>query len=117
MVHYAVDDSGEFIKIGSDGWQPGYEALINLRNDFDERAAEARERVKSGQTSPIEFFMHKGYMELSTLAQMTGLSRRKVKKHFTPEVFEKLDDEILQRYATVFLTDVKTIKEFKKNLS
>ncbi len=113
MVHYAVDDNGEFVKVGSNGWEPGYRALINLRDDFDARAEDAKERVKKGQTSPIEYFMHRAYMELPTLAQMTGLSQRKVKKHFNPGAFEKLDDATLQKYATVLLVDVKTIKEFK----
>jgi len=116
MVQYAVDDNGEFVKVGSNGWEPGYRALINLREDFDARAEDAKERVKRGQTSPIEYFMHRAYMELSTLAQMTGLSQRKVKKHFDPRGFEQLDDATLQTYATVLLVDLDTIKNFKKGL-
>jgi len=117
VVHYAVDDNGDFVKVGSNGWEPGYRALINLRNEFDERAVQAKEQVKNNQVSPLEYFMYKAYMEIPTLGQMTGFSQRKVRKHFKPAVFEKLDDEVLQRYATVLLTDVKTIKEFKKEIS
>jgi hypothetical protein len=116
MVHYAVDDKGEFVKVGSDGWEPGYRALIDLRSEFDDNAAEARERVKNDQTSPLEYFMYKAYMELPTLAQMTGFSQRKVRKHFKPAVFEKLNDEILQRYADVLIIDIKDLKNFEKEL-
>ena len=48
------------------------------------------------------------------LAQMTGLSQRKVKKHFNPSEFERLDDATLQKYATVLLVDLAAIKDFKK---
>jgi hypothetical protein len=117
MVHYAVDDKGEFVKVGSNGWAPGYEALINLRNEYDMRAADALERVKRNETSPLEYFMHRAYMEPGTLAQMTGQSQRKVLKHFIPAEFGKLGDDALRRYAEVLLVDINQLKNFKKELT
>jgi hypothetical protein len=117
MVHYAVDDKGEFVKIGSNGWEVGFQAAMTLRDEFLENAEQAKERVRNNQSSPLEYFMYRAYMELPTLARMIGHSSRKVKKHFKPEVFEKLDDEVLQRYAIVLRVDIRTIKDFKKQLS
>ncbi len=117
MVQYAVDDNGNFVKVGSNGWNLGYDVACKLRSRFDKLAEEAKERVKADETSPLEYFMNKAYLELHTLAQMTGIPKRKVKKHFKPEVFDTLDDATLQKYATVFLVDLRTLKEFKKELS
>jgi len=55
-------------------------------------------------------------LDLATLAQQMGFSQRKVKKHMRPEVFERLDEKILEQYADLFQIDVTAIKDFKKEL-
>jgi len=89
---------------------------MHLANMFDEWAAEAKERVKKNQSSPIEYFMYYYGLDLPTLAQQMGLSQRKVKKHMKPDVFEKLDEKTLKQYASLFQIDVAAIKNFKKEL-
>jgi hypothetical protein len=91
--------------------------MDNLASMFDEWAAEAKERVRNNQSSPIEYFMFHFGLDLPTLAQQMGLSQRKVKKHMKPGVFEKLDDKILEQYASLFQIKVSDIKNFRKELA
>jgi len=117
LINYAVDEKGKIVPIQSSGWEVQVLVVNNLANMFDEWAAEAKERVKNNQSSPIEYFMYHFGLDLPTLAQQMGISQRKVKKHMKPEVFEKLDEKILEQYASLFQIDVSTIKHFKKELS
>ncbi len=116
LVHYAVNDDGTFEKIPSNGWDPGYYAGYNIQEEFKELAEQARERVKSNKSSPLEYFMYHAALDLDGLAQFTEIPKRKVKKHLTPQGFEKLDDATLAWYAHVMHTDIETIKKFKSTL-
>jgi hypothetical protein len=115
-VHYAENDEGKFEKILSTGWDPAYYAGINLQEEFRERSEQAKERLRNNQSSPLEYFMYNAAMDLDGLAQFTEIPKRKVKKHLTPQGFEKLGDDVLARYAHVMHTDVETIKKFKSTL-
>lgn len=116
LVQYAVNDEGAFEKVPSNGWDTGYYAGYNIQEEFRELAEEAKERVKNGLSSPLEYFMYNANFDPDGLAQFMELSRRKIKKHLTPKGFEKLDDAILARYAHILQTDVETIKKFKSTL-
>jgi hypothetical protein len=116
LVHYAVNDKGKFEKIPSDGWDPGYYAGFNLQEEFKELAEQAKEKVKNNQTSPLEYFMYHATHDIDGLAQFMGISKRKVKKHLTPRGFDKLDNDMLERYAHLLHTDVESIKKFKSTL-
>jgi hypothetical protein len=116
LIHYALDEEGNFEKIQSDGWDPGYYAGFNLQKEFRELSEEAKERVKHGQSSPLEYFMYKAFLDPIGLAQFTEIPWRKVKKHLKPKGFEKLDEAMLARYAHVLHTDVESIKKFKSTL-
>jgi hypothetical protein len=112
MVQYAVNDQGEFEQVLSNGWDPGYYSHINIHDEFQELAHEARERFKKNLASPLEYFMYRAIHDLDSLSLHMKIPRRKVKKHLTPQGFAKLDDAALQKYALVLLTDVETIKNF-----
>jgi hypothetical protein len=116
LVNYAVDEKGKIVPVQCSGWDVQVLVMDNLANMFDEWAAEAKERVKNNQSSPIEYFMYYFGLDMPTLAQQMGFSQRKVKKHMKPAVFEKLDKKILEQYAGLFQIDVTTLKNFKKEL-
>jgi len=117
LVQYAENDEVKFEKVQSDGWDPGYYAGLNLQEEFRELAEQAKERIKNGQSSPLEYFMYCAYLDPVGLAQFTEIPWRKVKKHLTPKGFEKLDDATLARYAHILHTDVEIIMKFKSTLS
>ena len=44
------------------------------------------------------------------LAKRVGISKRKLRKHFRPDVFAKLNDAMLQKYAVVFGVSIDELK-------
>jgi hypothetical protein len=96
---YAVNDSGEYTGVRSAGWEvesyvtmAAVDEIVRLRDD-------ALARARAGQTSPLEFHMFDRRMELATLAATSGFWTWRVKRHFKPEIFAKLDEKTLARYA------------------
>jgi len=58
--------------------------LHQVIEDFEEKARQAAFRVRNNNTSPIEYYMYKKWMDPLTLAQGMGLYRWQVKRHFNP---------------------------------
>jgi hypothetical protein len=115
-LHYAVDDSGKIVPVMSKGWDVLETSIKSLGKMFSDLAEDAHERVRKGETSPLEYFMYSFQLDLQQFSDQTGISKRKLKKHFDPGVFDKLDDKTLQNYADFFDIDVNKIKNFKKGL-
>ena len=111
---YAVDDQGNYTRATTSGWEAEEVVLIQVIDDFEEKARAAALRVRSNETSPIEYLMYKKWMDPLTLAQAMGLYRWQVKRHFKPHVFNKLDDKTLNEYARIFRVSVDIIKNFPK---
>lgn len=112
---YAVDENGRYTKTPTSGWEAEEVVLRDVVDDFTKLAEEARARVFSGETSPIEYYMNKYFMDLPALARGMGLAKWRVKRHFNPEVFKKLNQKMLQRYADFFNMDIDTLKNIKEN--
>jgi len=113
-VNYAVDEKGNFVQVWSKGWDVQDTAMNNLEKMFHDLEQEALEKIKKNEASPLEYFMNHFQLDLPLFAAQMGVSRRKIKKHFKPDVFKKLDDKTLQEYANFFQIDVDTIKNFKR---
>jgi len=113
---YAVDENGQYTTIPTSGWEVEEVVLRDVVNDFAKLAEEAKSRVIRGNTSPIEYLMNKYFMDLPALAAGMGLAKWRVKRHFNPKVFNKLNNEMLQRYADFFNLDAAELKNFKENI-
>jgi len=109
---YAVDDDGNYTQTSTKGWEVEEIVLNQVIADFEEKAREAASRVKNNETSPIEYFMYKNWMDPLTLAQAMGLYRWQIKRHFKPGVFKKLDAATLVEYARIFRISVDMLKHF-----
>lgn len=109
---YAVDDRGEYTRTATRGWEAEEIVLTQVIDDFEAKAKAAADRVKRGETSPVEYFMNKKWMDPLTLAQAAGLYRWQVKRHFKPAVFKKLDSGTLAEYARLFGISVETLVNF-----
>ena len=107
---YAVDENGEYTTENSSGWEPKTVALNNAIEEINERIADAKTRVITGKTSPIEYYMELHKMDVGILASYVGFWQWKVKRHFKPSVFKKLSDKTLNKYAEVFEISVKELK-------
>jgi hypothetical protein len=111
---YAIDDQGCYAKTTTRGWEAEEVVLNQVIGDFDEKAGETASRVRNNETSPIEYFMYKNWMDSPTLAQAMGLYRWQVKRHFKPSIFKKLDDRTLAEYAALFRISVDALKNFPR---
>ncbi len=113
---YAVDENGQYTTIPTSGWEVEEVVLRDVVDDFAKLAEEAKSRVIKGNTSPIEYYMNKYFMDLPALAAGMSLTKWRVKRHFNPKVFNKLNNEMLQRYADFFNLDTADLKNFKENI-
>ncbi|MBS1524678.1 MAG: hypothetical protein JST19_03450 [Bacteroidetes bacterium] len=111
-VCYATDSSGKYVKELSSGWNVKTDALDVAWKDVDERIAKAREKVLNNEASPLLFFMEYRLMDLSILSDYTGFWKWQIKRHLDPEVFKRLSEKKLQKYAEAFnvkADDIKTM--------
>ncbi len=111
---YAVDENGEYTTENSTGWEPKTVALNNAIDDINERITDAKNRVIAGETSPIEYYMELHKMDVGILASYVGFWQWKVKRHFKPSVFKKLNDKTLNKYAEVFDISVEELQNISK---
>jgi len=110
---YATDENGNYTTTLSTGWEPKTIALSNSIDDINERIAEAKMQVETGEASPICYYMELNKMDLTILSSYVGLWKWRVKRHFKPANFAKLNDKILKKYADAFDISVEELKNIK----
>lgn len=110
---YATDEKGNYTTALSSGWEPKTIALSNSIEEINERIAIAKANVKSGEASPIVYYMERHKMDPVILASYVGLWKWRVKRHFKPKVFSRLSDKLLQKYADTFAISVEELRNFK----
>jgi hypothetical protein len=99
IVKYAVDAAGHYVKVLSKGWAPANTANEMALSFHEAEAERQRQLALLGQASPLAFYMAHAKMDEALLADYAGFSRRKVRYHLTPEGFQNLSAEELDRYA------------------
>ena len=114
-VCYATDSEGKYTTELSKGWDVKITALDKAWEDIDVRIENARQKVLNSEASPLLFFMEKGIMDISLLADYTGFWQWQIKRHLKPNVFNNLSEKKLQRYAEVFNVSVDDLKNMRTN--
>lgn len=109
-VCYAVDEEGNYKQVLSLGWEPKNDAMRHAWSHVQEKAEKVRQHVLNGKYSPIAFHMERSMMTAGLLAQYTGFSRLKVKRHMKPKAFGLLTYEELSAYAEAFNLTVDELK-------
>lgn len=109
-MYYALDESGNYTTELSTGWNPKTIALDNAIKDIEERVENAKKRVLNNETSPLEYYMELHKMDLTILSSYVGLWKWRVKRHFKPSVFNKLNKKTLQKYADAFDITIKQLQ-------
>lgn len=113
---YSLDKDGNYTTVKSVGWDPKNEVMQEAWDLVNEKIEIVKQKVIQGELSPIAYFIEKNLMDVSLLAKYMGLWKWTVKKHLKPKNFNKLSDEILEKYAKVFditkdtLTDIEGLK-------
>jgi len=113
-VCYALDENGNYVATLSKGWEPKTDALLQAWEVINEKVEQTRQRVLSGELSPIAYYMEKNLMDIKLLSDYVGLPKRKVKKHLKPDRFDLLDEKILTLYADTFRISVETLRDLSE---
>lgn len=100
-VIYAVDEAGRYQTVDSTGWEAEEFATLMAVDALNSLALDAYYRVKSGQSSPLEYHMYARRLDLLGLAQATGFYQWQIKRHIKPRIFSRLSMNKLQRYMDV----------------
>jgi hypothetical protein len=109
-VCYATDSSGKYVTELSSGWDVKINALDVAWKDVEERIAKAKQQVLKGEASPLLFFMEYRLMDIGILSDYTGFWKWQIKRHLKPNVFNKLSDKKLQKYAEAFNVKAEDLK-------
>jgi len=102
------------VAVLSTGWQPKTDALLQAWEVIEEEVELTRQRVLSGEVSPIAYYMEKNLMDLKLLSDYVSLPKRKIRKHLKPDRFKKLDEETLLKYAETFGISVEMLRDFRE---
>ncbi len=111
---YAIDEKGKYVQVFSTGWEPKNAAMKQAWDEIEEKVEQTRQKVLEGKVSPIAYYMEKNIMNVSILAQYLELPKRKVRKHMKPEVFRKLEKNIIEKYAETFRITVDELYTINK---
>ena len=96
---YARDANGHMVIAASRGWEVEEIVTSHAVDTLHAQAEAARERVKAGLASPLEFWMYERRMDLPLLSQTSGFWQWRVKRHLRPDGFARLSASQLERYA------------------
>ena len=99
---YAIDENGRYCAVGSQGWADEAYATTLAVRELEQLAEAARSAWQQGQASVLQYLMYHHRLDVSGLAQATGLYQWRIKRHLRPKVFARLPARILQRYAEAF---------------
>jgi len=113
-IAYALGESGDYVLVESDGCD-----AVNITNGqawdvIHERIARVYHQVRQGEKSPLAFHMELKQMDESLLSQYSTFFKWQVKRHMRPEVFNRLNDSKLQKYADVFDITIESLKKLPK---
>lgn len=112
-MYYAVDENGEYTTALSTGWEAKNIVQDHTMEVLQAEIDQAKVAVKEGKRSPIYYYMLLTRMDVVVLAGYTGFWQWRIKRHFKPEVFSRLSDSRLQKYAAAFDITIAELKNFK----
>lgn len=96
---YAVDQNGHYQMVRSGGDEAEITVTLEAVAWFEQLAHEALQRVRKGESSPLDYFMYRQRMDIPTLSQATGIWQWRIRRHLRPNVFASMSAAMLQRYA------------------
>ncbi len=99
---YSLDENGNYTTVQSVGWNPKNEVMKEAWDQVNEKVENARNKVLSGELSPLAYYIEKNIMDSGLVANYMGMWRWTVKRHLKPKIFARLKEETLEKYARVF---------------
>ena len=113
--NYALDDNGKYVMVPSKGWV--VDEMIN-RMAYDEykvKEEETRQAVLAGRKSPLAYYMELRQMTPEILGKTAGIAAFRVKRHLRPEIFIKLKEAVLDKYAKALAITREELKNVPRN--
>lgn len=111
---YAIDENGNYVTVQSEGWEAKNTTLDQAWDFIHGQIKEAEKKVQAGEQSNIAYWMAVNMMELKLLSDYSGFSKRIIKKHLSPKVFENLDSAVLEKYAYIFKISIDQLIKKRK---
>lgn len=111
ITHYKMDEEGNYTHGLLANW--GNKEIVN-NSSWDivkERIKDAKDKVLAGELSPIAYYMQKCLTDIKTLSQYVGIAKWRIKRHMKPAKFNKLSEQVLQKYAEFFAISVAELKD------
>ena len=108
-VIYGTRD-GRYEAGTSSGWQDEAYATEMAVAELDEQTRAAREAVARGEYSPLYYHMFRFRHDEVGLAMAAGVWKWQLRRHLRPEIFAKLPDKTLQKYADALQISIDELK-------
>ncbi|MGV8057132.1 MAG: hypothetical protein AB2L12_03715 [Smithellaceae bacterium] len=107
---YALNDEGKYVIVPSSGWSA--EEVVNglAVAELAAKLEETRQSVLNGVKSPLAYHMEARQMTPDILAKTAGICMFRVRRHFRPDVFNRLKTSILERYARALALSEQELK-------
>src|SRR4030043_1871199 len=107
---YALNDEGKYVIVTSTGWSA--EEVVNglAVAEMAANLEETRKAVLKGLKSPLAYHMERRQMTPEILAKTAGIAVFRVKRHFRPVIFSKLNLAVLDRYARALALTLEELR-------
>ena len=102
--------NGRYEAATSSGWQDEAYATEMAVAELDEQTRAAREAVARGEYSPLYYHMFRFRHDETGLAMAAGVWKWQLRRHLRPEIFAKLPDKTLQKYADALQISIDELK-------
>ena len=92
-------------------WEKKFDACEIVMTDYPQELEAIRQQVLAGKLSPLAYHIQTNLFSIKMLSSYTGISKRHIKKHLKPEIFNQLKEETLEKYSAVFEMSVEELKK------
>lgn len=108
-VIYATRD-GEYIAATSNGWDAEDFATSQAVQQLERQTAAAWAQFQAGTHSALYYLMYAYRHDETSLAMAAGVFRWQLRRHFKPDVFAKLPEKTLAKYAQALQLNIGSLK-------
>ena len=94
-------------------WEEKFDACRVVTAEQFQKLETVRRQVLAGELSALAYYACKNLFSVKILSSYTGIPKRHIKKHLKPEIFNKLNQETLKKYAEVFKISVEDFNKIQ----
>lgn len=102
--------NGHYEAATSTGWQEESYATEMAVSELEQQTEAAREAVAQGAYSPLYYHMFRFRHDETSLAMAAGVWKWQLRRHLRPEVFAKLPEKTLRKYADALCISIEELK-------